>query len=188
MIHFSHVCFIHSFNPRYVQPAVETSTTLYKGRGLMSMEELDTLMASGKQCEESECSVDDVDMLIGELLDQQRELYGRVKQLKTEIKLLEELNEGDRNVDEIQETVRAIARIFQLGVSCLVIFSVGHVCYVHAVHSHVIFSQPGFTLCLYRPRQVETTILPSAGPPDILERSVMDPRPLSMFSIPRRPN
>ena len=86
------------------------------------MEELDTLMASGKQCEESECSVDDVDMLIGELLDQQRELYGRVKQLKTEIKLLEELNEGDRNVDEIQETVRAIARIFQLGVSCLVIF------------------------------------------------------------------
>ena len=86
------------------------------------MEELDTLMASGKQCEESECSVDDVDMLIGDLLDQQRELYGRVKQLKTEIKLLEELNEGDRNVDEIQETVRAIARIFQLGVSCLVIF------------------------------------------------------------------
>ena len=79
-------------------------------------------MASGKQCEESECSVDDVDMLIGDLLDQQRELYGRVKQLKTEIKLLEELNEGDRNVDEIQETVRAIARIFQLGVSCLVIF------------------------------------------------------------------
>ena len=88
----------------------------------MSMEELDTLMASGKQCEESECSVDDVDMLIGDLLDQQRELYGRVKQLKTEIKLLEELNEGDRDVDEIQETVRAIARIFQLGVSCLVIF------------------------------------------------------------------
>mmetsp|Transcript_19700 Transcript_19700/g.32597 ORF Transcript_19700/g.32597 Transcript_19700/m.32597 type:complete len:162 (-) Transcript_19700:313-798(-) len=96
-------------------PAAETSTTLYKGRGLMSMEELDTLMASGKTCEESECSVDDVDMLIGELLDQQRELYGRVKQLKTEIKLLDELNEGERNVDEIQETVRAIARIFQLG-------------------------------------------------------------------------
>ena len=83
------------------------------------MEELDTLMASGKQCEQSECSVDDVDMLIGELLDQQRELYNRVKQLKTEIKLLEELNEGERNVDEIQETVRAIARIFQLGVSIL---------------------------------------------------------------------
>ena len=102
-----------------LQPAVKTSTTLYKGRGLMSMEELDTLMASGKQCEESECSVDDVDMLIGELLDQQKELYNRVKQLKTEIKLLEELNEGERNVDEIQETVRAIARIFQLGVSIL---------------------------------------------------------------------
>ena len=81
------------------------------------MEELDTLMASGKQCEQSECSVDDVDMLIGELLDQQKELYNRVKQLKTEIKLLEELNEGERDVDEIQETVRAIARIFQLGVS-----------------------------------------------------------------------
>lgn len=151
------------------------------------MEELDTLMASGKQCEESECSVDDVDMLIGDLLDQQRELYGRVKQLKTEIKLLEELNEGDRNVDEIQETVRAIARIFQLGVSCLVIFFVMSF-YVHADDSHVIFSQPGFSLCLYRPRRVETTILPSAGPPDILERSAMDPRPLSMFSIPRRPN
>ena len=89
------------------------------------MEELDTLMASGKQCEESECSVDDVDMLIGELLDQQKELYNRVKQLKTEIKLLEELNEGERNVDEIQETVRAIARIFQLGVS-IILSSIGH--------------------------------------------------------------
>lgn len=108
-----------------LQPAVETSTTLYKGRGLMSMEELDTLMASGKQCEESECSVDDVDMLIGELLDQQKELYNRVKQLKTEIKLLEELNEGERDVDEIQETVRAIARIFQLGVS-IILLSIGH--------------------------------------------------------------
>lgn len=79
------------------------------------MEELDSLMSSGKQCEESECSIDDVDDLIGELLDQQKELYNRVKQLKDEVKMLEQLNEGDRNVDEIQETVRAIVRIFQLG-------------------------------------------------------------------------
>lgn len=81
------------------------------------MEELDSLMSSGKTCEESECSIDDVDDLIGELLDQQKELYNRVKQLKDEIKMLEKLNEGDRDVDEIQETVRAIVRIFQLGVS-----------------------------------------------------------------------
>ena len=83
----------------------------------MSIDELDSLMGSAKTCEESECSVDDVDMLIGELLDQQKELYNRVKQLKNEIKALEDLNEGDRDVDEIQETVRAIARIFAMGVS-----------------------------------------------------------------------
>ena len=110
------------------------------------MEELDTLMASGKQCEESECSVDDVDMLIGELLDQQKELYNRVKQLKTEIKLLEDLNEGERNVDEIQETVRAIARIFQLGVSILSSFCRGDCnCFIiMRPVSHLDIFQPNF--------------------------------------------
>ena len=191
MIPFSLIAFFQHLNIyAMLQPAVETSTTLYKGRGLMSMEELDTLMASGKQCEESECSVDDVDMLIGELLDQQKELYNRVKQLKTEIKLLEDLNEGERNVDEIQETVRAIARIFQLGVSILSSILPWRLQLFHQSRgpSHIWISFNLTWFFLHRPRRVEMTILPSAGPLATAVRSVMDPRPRSTFSIPRRPN
>mmetsp|Transcript_20405 Transcript_20405/g.38344 ORF Transcript_20405/g.38344 Transcript_20405/m.38344 type:complete len:164 (-) Transcript_20405:166-657(-) len=91
-----------------------SSTALF--RGLMSPEELDGLMTNGRECEEGECSIDDVDDLIGELLEQQKLLYNRVQELKDMIKGLEALNADDsRNVDEVKETVRAIVRIFQMG-------------------------------------------------------------------------
>mmetsp|Transcript_53813 Transcript_53813/g.161047 ORF Transcript_53813/g.161047 Transcript_53813/m.161047 type:complete len:122 (-) Transcript_53813:194-559(-) len=84
----------------------------------MSSEELDGLMSNGKECEEGECSIDDVGDLIGELLEQQTQLYNRVQELKDMIKSLEALNEDDsRDVDEVKETVRAIVRIFQMGAS-----------------------------------------------------------------------
>jgi hypothetical protein len=103
-------------SPAFHKPTTTTSTTLY--RGLMTPEELDSLMGKSKTCEESECSTDDVDMLIGELLEQQKMLHNRVKELKDMVKTLEHLNEtDDRSVDEVQATVRAIARIFQMGAS-----------------------------------------------------------------------
>jgi len=82
----------------------------------MSPEELDGLMSDGKDCEEGECSIDDVDDLIGSLLEQQKLLYDRVQELKELVKVLESLNEDEsRDVDEVRETVRAITRIFQMG-------------------------------------------------------------------------
>ena len=82
----------------------------------MSTDELDGLMTNSKDCGEGECSIDDVDDLIGELLEQQTLLYNRVQELKGLVKGLETLNEDDsRDVDEVRATVRAITRIFQMG-------------------------------------------------------------------------
>jgi hypothetical protein len=70
----------------------------------------------GRECEQGECSVSDVDMLIGELLEHQHILSERVTEVDNMVKSLEVLNDAgsSRQVDEVRETVRAIFRVFQM--------------------------------------------------------------------------
>lgn len=83
---------------------------------LMSAEENELVLKKANDCFEGECSLDDVDDLVVVLKEQQKELKGRVDQVKEMIKSLETVNSGnDREVDQVRETVRAIFRVFQLG-------------------------------------------------------------------------
>jgi hypothetical protein len=69
----------------------------------------------GHECEQGECSISDVDMLIGELMEQQHILSERVLEVENMVKSLEILNGSDeREVDEVRETVRAIFRVFAM--------------------------------------------------------------------------
>ena len=83
---------------------------------LMSPEENEVVLQKANDCFEGECSLEDVDDLVGVLKDQQKELKARVDQVKAMIQSLETVNsQGDRKVDQVRETVRAIFRVFQLG-------------------------------------------------------------------------
>ena len=82
----------------------------------MSQDETDSIISKANDCVEGECSLDEVDELIGVLKDQQKELYDRVEDIRSMVKSLETVNsQDDREVDQIRETVRAIFRVFQLG-------------------------------------------------------------------------
>ena len=81
----------------------------------LTSEELETIIMKGRECEQGECSVSDVDMLIGDLLEQQHILSERVAEVDNMVKSLEVMNDAsDREVDEVRETVRAIFRVFQM--------------------------------------------------------------------------
>merc|ERR1739844_430824 len=51
--------------------------------------ELENIIMKGRECEKGECSVSDVDMLVGELMEQQHILSERVKEVENMIKSLE---------------------------------------------------------------------------------------------------
>ena len=73
-------------------------------------------MKHATDCYEGECSIDEVDDLIGALQSQQKELSVRLDDIRSMIKSLEIINGKDeRAVDEVRETVRAIYRVFQMG-------------------------------------------------------------------------
>ena len=73
-------------------------------------------METASNCVEGECSLDEIDGLIGVLKEQQKEASDRLGKIKDMVKSLETVNAADdRSVDEIRETVRAIFRVFQLG-------------------------------------------------------------------------
>jgi len=85
---------------------------------LMSAAEIDSIMAEAQSCAEGECAIDEVESLIANLQDQQSLLSKRIEEISGLIKELEHVNgQDERPVDEVRETVRAIFRIFQLGVS-----------------------------------------------------------------------
>mmetsp|Transcript_32784 Transcript_32784/g.47867 ORF Transcript_32784/g.47867 Transcript_32784/m.47867 type:complete len:151 (+) Transcript_32784:81-533(+) len=101
--------------PMLNRPALLASPTKL---GLMTPEEEVAIMTSATDCAEGECSLDEVDALISELKEQQATLSKRVGEMEGLIKNLKSLNtKDDREVDEVRETVRAIFRVFQLGVS-----------------------------------------------------------------------
>ncbi len=78
-------------------------------------EELEEIIMKGRECEQGECSISDVDLLLEDLMEQQHLLSDRVKEVENMIKSLEIMNNADdREVDEVRETVRAIFRVFQM--------------------------------------------------------------------------
>jgi hypothetical protein len=83
----------------------------------MTPEEASGVLKRAESCIESECALDDVDDLVDELHAQQKELAQRLEKIKQTVEALDKVNkqEGERPVDEIRETVRAIFRVFQLG-------------------------------------------------------------------------
>lgn len=99
------------------RPVASRTTAL----NLMSAQEIELVMSEAESCAHGECALDEVDSLISNLLDQQSLLSKRIEEMDGLIKELEHMNGRDeRPVDEVKETVRAIFRIFALGVSGLI--------------------------------------------------------------------
>ena len=87
----------------------------------MSAAEIESIIVEAQSCAEGECAIDEVESLIANLQGQQSLLSKRIEEISGLIKELEHVNGKDeRPVDEVRETVRAIFRIFSLGVSVCV--------------------------------------------------------------------
>jgi hypothetical protein len=111
-IHLPHFSLAKS--PRANGPASQSQRL-----NLMSSAEIDLILMEAEKCAEGECALDEVSSLIENLQNQQSMLSKRVNEIDGLIKTLETANGrgGDRPVDEMKETVKAIFRIFALGVS-----------------------------------------------------------------------
>ena len=82
----------------------------------MTDDETKAIINRAHDCAESECSVEDVDMFLASLKEQQALLRDRLSEVTNMISELSHVNDKDvREVDEIRETVRAIARLFMMG-------------------------------------------------------------------------
>jgi hypothetical protein len=86
----------------------------------MSSAEIESILNEAEACAGGECALDEVSSLISTLQNQQSLLSKRVNEIDGLLMVLENANGrggADRPVDEMKETVRAIFRIFALGVS-----------------------------------------------------------------------
>lgn len=102
----------HAFAP----PA--TSVRVQTARNLMTAAEIQSIIDEAESCAQGECALDEVEGLITNLLAQQSLLSKRIAEIDGLVKELEHVNGKDnRPTDEIRETVRAIFRIFAMGVS-----------------------------------------------------------------------
>jgi hypothetical protein len=87
---------------------------------IMTAAELDAIIDEAESCANGECALDEVDNLVNNLLEQQKMLNKRIGEIDELVKELEHLNGRDnRPTDEVRDTVKAIFRIFALGVSNL---------------------------------------------------------------------
>lgn len=94
------------------------SMRIQTARNLMTAEEVKSIIDEAESCSRGECALDEVEDLISSLLAQQSLLSKRIAEIDGLVKDLEHVNGRDeRPTDEIRETVRAIFRIFALGVS-----------------------------------------------------------------------
>jgi hypothetical protein len=76
-------------------------------------------------CAEGECAIEDVQDLIHNLEEQKKVIYSRLVEITNMIDTLKKVNAGgEREVDQVRETVRAIARLFLMGVSIWRLFPV----------------------------------------------------------------
>jgi hypothetical protein len=84
--------------------------------GLLTEQESAEIMAKSLECADGECSIEDVENLLSDLKEQQKVLTGRLAEVTQMISSLYGVNKDDeRKVDEVRETVRAIARLFLMG-------------------------------------------------------------------------
>ncbi len=120
-----------AFAPTAMSMRVQTA------RNLMSAEEVKAIMYEAESCAQGECALDEVEDLIMSLQSQQSLLSKRIAEIDGLVKDLEHVNGRDeRPTDEVRETVRAIFRIFALGVSDLsvtfdAVSSMFHYLYLH---------------------------------------------------------
>lgn len=79
----------------------------------MTDEETDAILKSAYDCQESECSIDDVSSLIGDLKEQEGILSGRLVKIMNMIAHLQHVNEKEsRKTDEVRQLVRDMLRVF----------------------------------------------------------------------------
>mmetsp|Transcript_13747 Transcript_13747/g.20063 ORF Transcript_13747/g.20063 Transcript_13747/m.20063 type:complete len:168 (-) Transcript_13747:258-761(-) len=99
------------------KPFVTSATTSSTARfGLLTEEENDTILKRSHYCVEGECTVDDVSGLLVDLREQQEVLQNRLVEITNLVDALGKVNDAEnREVDEVRETVRAIARLFLMG-------------------------------------------------------------------------
>jgi len=98
--------------PSYEQ-VMQKPTALF---GLLTEEETTEIMQKSIDCAEGECSIEDVENLLNDLKEQQKVLTARLEEVTQMIESLGSVNKHEkREVDEVRETVRAIARLFLMG-------------------------------------------------------------------------
>lgn len=79
----------------------------------MSEEEISAVLDKAHACVESECAVDDVDILIAELKDQQKVLNTRLEHIMNVVAHLQHANEQkDRKKEDIRTIVKDMLRVF----------------------------------------------------------------------------
>jgi hypothetical protein len=104
----------------FIQKSTTTKTAPTSQLRLMSSADIDMILADATACAEGECALDDVSALLAKLLAQQSLLSSRINEIDKLVSSLEGSNGvggAERPVDEMRETVRAIFRIFSVGVS-----------------------------------------------------------------------
>ena len=127
---------IQGFAPSAPSMRVQTA------RNLMTAEEVKAIIDEAEGCAQGECALDEVEDLISSLLAQQSQLSKRIAEIDGLVKDLEHVNGRDeRPVDEIRETVRAIFRIFALGVSyfLLTFDAFSYLILTHTYANHYFF-------------------------------------------------
>jgi hypothetical protein len=86
---------------------------------LLSDEETKAILQSGSECVESECSIDDVSMLIADLKEQEKLLSKRLDQIMNMVAHLQHVNEKEeRETDEVRAFVKDLLSVFSTDVSC----------------------------------------------------------------------
>lgn len=79
----------------------------------MSDAETDAILKSARDCEESECGVDEVSSLVFDLKEQQVEMTDRLAKISKMISQLEHLSSKEgRDTDEVRSFVSDMMRVF----------------------------------------------------------------------------
>jgi DNA repair exonuclease SbcCD ATPase subunit len=79
----------------------------------MTEEEISAVLDKAHACVESECAVDDVDILIAELKDQQKVLSTRLEHIMNVVAHLQHANEQkDRKKEDVRTIVKDMLRVF----------------------------------------------------------------------------
>jgi hypothetical protein len=80
---------------------------------IMTEEEISAILDKAHACVESECAVDDVDMLIAELKDQQKVLNTRLENIMNVVAHLQHANEQkERKREDVRAIVKDMLRVF----------------------------------------------------------------------------